>query len=156
MDLPLMGRMRRAVKGCHLNWKLNILDTETPDTRCDHTFLLLPSPVTPEIRSFQLFSYGLCRPEIFTGSHFFSLDPFSSVWLLQLGIISYCISSILRWDITKHRALTQLIRLWKKKDGKCQSQNTTTDQRLWEALEAPAHSLWISSPSLCAHISQPL
>lgn len=150
--------MSGVAKGWHLNWKLNIIDTETPDRRCDYTFLLLPSPVTPETRSFHLFSYGLCRSEIFTGSHCFSLDPFSSVRLLQLGIISYCISSIVRWDIIKHRALTQLIRIWKRKDGnnsKCQSQSTTADQPLWEALEAPAHSLRITSPSLCAHISQP-
>lgn len=105
------GRVGWVVKGWHLS------DTETPDIRCDHTILFLPSPVTPEICYFQLFSCGLCRPEIFTGSHCFSLDPFSSVRLLQLGIISYCISSILRWAITKHRACTQLIRLWKRKDG---------------------------------------
>lgn len=36
------------------------------------------------------------------------------------------------------------------------SQNITMDWSLWETLKAPAHSLWITSPSLCAHISQPL
>lgn len=75
-----------------------------------------PPQSHPKSALFSYF-YGLCRPEIFTGSHCFSLDPFSSVRLLQLGIIRYCISSILRWDITKHRAHTQLIRLWKRKDG---------------------------------------
>ena len=46
----------------------------------------------------------------------FSPVPFAPVRLLQLGIISYCISSILRWDVIELRAHTQLIRLWKRKD----------------------------------------
>lgn len=70
----------------------------------------LPSP--PEISSFQAFADLRYLPAAIAFPWIFS-----SVRLLQLGIISYCISSILRWAITKHRAHTQLIRLWKRKDG---------------------------------------
>lgn len=41
----------------------------------------------------------------------FSPVPFVPVRLLQLAIICYCLSSILRWDVIELRAHIQLIRL---------------------------------------------
>lgn len=87
----------------------------------------------------------------------FSPVPFASVRLLQQEIISYCISSILRWDVTERRAHTQLIRLWKRKKMKSSisyhSQNIVAKR--WTTLgshlnDTCVHSHWTTIHSLLA------
>lgn len=64
-----------------------------------------------ELSSFPLFFTTYADLRHLPAAIAFSPVPFVPVRLLQLAIICYCLSSILRWDVIELRAHIQLIRL---------------------------------------------